>query len=357
MNSTPLLVDVAWLSDRLKDVRLLDARAPMKYAQTHLPGAVNFPALSVTQARPDKVRVLADATQLEQLIQAAGIHEDTHVVIYGERGSQEGAFLFWALEMSGHQHLSLLNGGLEAWARAGYPLTQEAPAVQSGTFRVKIDSAGVVTGDWLLTHLNDENIQIVDNRSMSEYTGEDALAARGGHIPGAVRFEWLDALHPDLTFRSSEELKELLAKAGVQPVKKIINYCQSGARSAHAALAMKLAGWTDVRVYEASWAEWGNHKKFPVEMGILTKKKESLKNQDASETESLDLRGELCPYTLIDTKKKLSELSAGTALEVWIDNEDATQTIPQWAEQAGHEVLKLERLDQGWKIVLKKAKQ
>ena len=357
MNSAPLLIDVGWLSAHLHDVRLLDARASMKYAQTHLPGAVNFPALTVTQARPDKARVLADATKLEKLMQAAGIDEDRHVVIYGERGSQEGAFLFWALEMAGHSHLSLLNGGIEAWVRASQPLRQEAPAVQPGTFRVKIKSARVVTGDWLLAHLNDENIQIVDNRSMTEYTGEDALAARGGHIPGALRFEWLEALNPDLTFKSPEVLKTLLVQSGVQPEKIIINYCQSGARSAHAALAMKLAGWTDVRVYDASWTEWGNHERFPVETGILALRRTDLQSQSLPEKESLELRGELCQYTLIYTKKRMAELNAGTALEVFIDNEDATQTIPTWAEQVGHEVLELERFDQGWKIVLRKAKQ
>jgi thiosulfate/3-mercaptopyruvate sulfurtransferase len=314
---------------------------------------VNFPAYTVTHTRSDKVRVLKNPTQLEALIQEAGIHSETHVVIYGERGGQDAAFLFWALELAGLKRLSFLDGGVEAWVRAGHSLTQDVPEGSPSSLSVSLDAQRYVTGDWLLAHLNDADVQIVDNRTLAEYTGEEALALRGGHIPGALRFEWIEGLTPELTFKSSEELKRLFTAAGVLPDKALINYCQSGARSAHVALAMRLAGWKDVRVYEASWSEWGNNERFPVEVGAFTAK--PVFSERSGVSESLDLRGELCPYTLIYTKKKMSELSPNTALEVLIDNEDATQTIPTWAEQAGHRVLELERVEQGWKIVLMRA--
>ncbi len=353
MNVAPLLIDVVWLSAHLSEVRLLDARSTLRYAQSHLPSAVNFPASTVTRTRSDKVRVLKNPTQLETLLQEAGIHSDTHVVVYGERGGQEAAFLFWALELAGLKHLSFLDGGIETWVRAGHSLTQQISAVARSSFHVSLEAQRYVTGDWLFAHLNDANVQIVDNRTLPEYTGEEVLALRGGHIPGALRFEWGEGLTPQLTFKSPEELKRLLTAAGVLPEKTVINYCQSGARSAHVALAMRLAGWEDVRVYEASWSEWGNDEQFPVEVGACTAKP-MLSGHNAV-IQYLDLRGELCPYTLIYTKKKMAELSPNAPLEVLVDNEDATQTIPTWAEQVGHRVLELKRVEQGWKIVLKKA--
>lgn len=67
----------------------------------------------------------------------------------------------------------------------------------------------------------------------------------------------------------------------------------------------------------------------------------------------LDLRGEICPFTLIHTKKEVAQLSPGDLLEVWIDNEDATETIPNWGRHAGHQVEATERLSQGgWAIRL-----
>lgn len=70
-------------------------------------------------------------------------------------------------------------------------------------------------------------------------------------------------------------------------------------------------------------------------------------------TEQLDLRGEICPFTLINTKKKVAQLPLGAVLDVLIDNVDATETIPNWGRNAGHRVEALEDLPEGgWRIRL-----
>lgn len=70
-------------------------------------------------------------------------------------------------------------------------------------------------------------------------------------------------------------------------------------------------------------------------------------------TEQLDLRGEICPFTLINTKKKVSQLPLGAQLDVLIDNVDATQSIPNWSRNAGHRVNGVEELPEGgWRIRL-----
>jgi len=70
-------------------------------------------------------------------------------------------------------------------------------------------------------------------------------------------------------------------------------------------------------------------------------------------TEQLDLRGEICPFTLINTKKRVSQLPLGAVLDVLIDNVDATETIPNWSRNAGHRVDGVEDLPEGgWRIRL-----
>jgi tRNA 2-thiouridine synthesizing protein A len=51
----------------------------------------------------------------------------------------------------------------------------------------------------------------------------------------------------------------------------------------------------------------------------------------------LDITGKICPYTLIDTRDKLKELSEGEVLEVLVDFEPAAMvTIPNFCAKKGY---------------------
>lgn len=56
----------------------------------------------------------------------------------------------------------------------------------------------------------------------------------------------------------------------------------------------------------------------------------------------LDERGKACPQPVIDTKKKVLELEAGTPVEVAVDNEPAVQNLRKLAEQSGWSFKRLE---------------
>lgn len=69
----------------------------------------------------------------------------------------------------------------------------------------------------------------------------------------------------------------------------------------------------------------------------------------------LDARGQICPYPLALTKKSMMDLKAGEQLEVLLDYVPSLETIPRWAERAGHRVLRIEqRAESGWCILLEK---
>lgn len=72
--------------------------------------------------------------------------------------------------------------------------------------------------------------------------------------------------------------------------------------------------------------------------------------------QSLDVRGEICPYPLFETKKKLDDLTPGEQLEVFIDFPLALDNITRWAENTGHTVVEVEELGASeWRIVLQHA--
>ena len=59
-------------------------------------------------------------------------------------------------------------------------------------------------------------------------------------------------------------MTKLFEKAGIDPSKPAITYCQSGGRAAVLAFVLELMGGKDVRNYYRSWSEWGNDPDTPV---------------------------------------------------------------------------------------------
>ncbi|EES90106.1 sulfurtransferase TusA family protein [Helicobacter canadensis] len=67
----------------------------------------------------------------------------------------------------------------------------------------------------------------------------------------------------------------------------------------------------------------------------------------------LDTRGKVCPFPLVDAKNFIQTLQSGEELEILFDCTQATETIPQWAAEEGHEVINFEVLgDAEWTIKL-----
>ena len=59
----------------------------------------------------------------------------------------------------------------------------------------------------------------------------------------------------------------------------------------------------------------------------------------ATAAETLDLRGEVCPFTFVRTKLRLEEMPPGARLRVVVDHEPATRNIPRSASEWGQTVL------------------
>lgn len=70
---------------------------------------------------------------------------------------------------------------------------------------------------------------------------------------------------------------------------------------------------------------------------------------------TIDLCGELCPFTFVRTKLALEELPIGALLRVIVDHEPATRNIPRSATEWGQEVVAVTCLSpRTWAIDLRK---
>lgn len=71
----------------------------------------------------------------------------------------------------------------------------------------------------------------------------------------------------------------------------------------------------------------------------------------------LDVKGEVCPYATVKTKKFVnSKMSSGDKVVVLLDYPLSSEEIPRWATEAGHKVHSVEKTgDAVWKITIEKA--
>lgn len=57
----------------------------------------------------------------------------------------------------------------------------------------------------------------------------------------------------------------------------------------------------------------------------------------------LDLRGEICPFTLVRTKKELKKISSGERLLIMVDYPASVDEISTWAKEAGHSIVEIKK--------------
>jgi len=244
---------------------VIDTRQAELYAQGHIPGAIHFDLFGISLIDTSPAPLKAFMSMIAHLFELRGVNLDTEVVFYEENSGMKSARGLWFLEYFGHRNVSVLDGGIQAWKQAGYPIATEAVPPKATHFNVSEKRDLLATADDLLGSLGKKGIAVVDTRSDDEYMGRNIRAARGGAIPGAVHLEWTHNLDADGRFKPEAELREMYQKLGVTPGKEVIPYCQGGYRAAHTYLALRLIGFPKVRNYLGSWKEWGDRLDLPLE--------------------------------------------------------------------------------------------
>jgi thiosulfate/3-mercaptopyruvate sulfurtransferase len=271
-----VLVSTDWVAKNLHTpgLRLVEVDVDTtSYDKGHIPGAVGWNWQ--TQLQDGIRRDLIDKEELERLLGASGISNDTAVLLYGDNNNWFAAYAYWQLKYYGHQNVRLIDGGRKKWAAEGRELTTEAPNVKEVRYNAKHpdESVRARREDVLRIVQKDARGRLVDVRSVDEFTGKilappglAETALRAGHIPSAENIPWGQAANEDGTFKSHDELQKLYGAKGIAGSEPIIAYCRIGERSSHTWFVLKyLLGFDNVRNYDGSWTEWGNLVGAPIE--------------------------------------------------------------------------------------------
>nr|MDQ5814416.1 rhodanese-like domain-containing protein [Actinomycetota bacterium] len=111
----------------------------------------------------------------------------------------------------------------------------------------------LVTTEWVAEHLNDtDNVRIVES-------DEDVLLYDIGHIPNAVKIDWVEDLNDPLVrdYLDPEHFAQLMSEKGITPDTTVVFYGDKNNWWATYALwVFQLFGHDNVRVMDGGRIKW-----------------------------------------------------------------------------------------------------
>jgi len=271
----PLIINATQLQQELQDsnnnILLLDMSNPSSYIQHHISNAVFLDYSWIVRIEPPRMGLLPSQKQLNTVFSALGLTSDTHIIAYDDEGGGRACRLLWTLDSIGHKHFSLLDGGIQNWMANNHPVTDTVvypkPCDATNQYQCVIDEKPIASQSFILENYQNSDVVILDSRSVAEYTGQKAFAERAGHIPGAVNWEWTEAMDKsnNMCLKPQSELTATLDDLGITKDKLIITHCQTHHRSAHSYIVLKSLGYETIKGYPGSWSDWGNSADTPIE--------------------------------------------------------------------------------------------
>lgn len=235
---------------------VLDVRPAAAFARGHAPGAVHLDVKALRAEVDGVAEQLAPRASVAATLAELGVEVGDEVIVIDEGSTPAAARVVWTLLFFGHApaKVRMLDGGWPAWVAASGPQSVEVAEVVTGAAPVGAERAELrVDAAWVLAHLNDPEVLLVDVRSDEEW---DA-----GRIPGAQHVAWERARGADGKLLEVKALRELYADALARPTVAV--YCKSGMRASLTWLVLTSLGHADVRVYDGSWNEWGAREDLP----------------------------------------------------------------------------------------------
>lgn len=266
------IVSVEWLNDNLDKVVVLDAsfylptsnkNADVEFDAAHIPNALRWDIDKI--ARPDAFglpHMMPSTAQILAEAGARGINQNTHVVIYDQVGIFSSPRLWFTLKTVAHEKVSVLNGGLPAWIKAGYP-TQSGAPVPAVTKSYQLDAKpgrlATCHLKTMISSLERDDTIIMDARPEARFKGEAPEPRAGltsGHMPHSMSLPFTKFVK-DGELLSKDQIASIFEEAGVNLNKQLITSCGSGVSAAVINFALYQLGKTAL-LYDGSWAEWGD---------------------------------------------------------------------------------------------------
>jgi thiosulfate/3-mercaptopyruvate sulfurtransferase len=279
MTTDSVLVSPEQLSHMMgtEPVVIIDTRDAATYAAGHLPGAVNMREIFTFLATSTAEGLTALKSTFAEHFGLVGLSGKETAVFYEDAlnsGYGQSCRGYYLLTWLGYPKVKVLNGGFSAWKAQGLPVSTEAATPTPATFPPDLAMTDVMLTKEDVAAALFTDVALLDVRDIDEWTGESSspygkdFAPRKGRLPGAKWIEWYRFMKPSAqgpVFKSPLEVQAECATAGIGTDDTVYLYCFKGARASNTFLALKQAGFSDVRMYFGSWNEWSRDNSLPIE--------------------------------------------------------------------------------------------
>lgn len=273
---TTLIIEASALSEALQtkpsELFLLDVRSDEQYSTSHIASAQHLDPKLLNHSAPPQGGLLPVASKVQNWASQLGLSLDSTIVVYDEGKATAAARAVWVLHAYGFTNVHWLDGGIQAWTAQDHPTTNAASAKPTANpaLELTLNSAVVLTANELIKNLElskgaANKRKPVDTRTAGEFAGTDIRSERGGHMPGAVHYEWLDMFTDAGTLKPESELRDAVEQRGLNEQDACVVYCQTHQRSAVTYVVLKHLGFKDVAALDGAWSTWGNHPDTPIE--------------------------------------------------------------------------------------------
>ena len=278
MSTSPVLISPAELHTQMgsEPLVIIDTRDADTYAAGHIPGAVNLREIFTFLATSTAEGLQELKATFAQHFGAVGLSGQETAVFYEDAlnsGYGQSCRGYYLLTWLGYPKVKVVNGGYSAWKAAGLPVSTEAVTPVPATFPEAPVADVMLTKEQVKAALGTKTV-LLDVRDVDEWTGESSspygkdFAPRKGRLPGAKWIEWYRFMKPGASgpqIKSPLEVQAECATAGIATTDTVYLYCFKGARASNTFLALKQAGFADVRMYFGSWNEWSRDPALPID--------------------------------------------------------------------------------------------
>ncbi|WP_263263175.1 rhodanese-like domain-containing protein [Pseudomonas sp. RIT-PI-S] len=237
----------------------------------HLPGARHADLL-VDLAAPNAGYSFAMPTVqgFAEHLARLGVGPRSEVVVYDRADGFWAARLWWMLHSVG-LGAALLDGGYQAWQRAGLAIgtgvASLAPASAPPVLRPRAECWASLEEVHAIS-LGQAPGRLVCALAQAVFDGSAATRySRRGHIPGSLNRPARTLFESDGRYRPTSALAQVLGPDLLGDGSRLVLYCGGGISAAATAFALTLLGRENVALYDGSLQQWSADPALPMTTG------------------------------------------------------------------------------------------